>query len=252
MSTFTIETLGIVGTGAMGRGIAQMAAQAGSAVILFDLQPNAAETARQALADTWQKLVDKNKLDAAQRTAMLDRLRCADALASLAPCDLVIEAVVERLDVKQKLFSELESIVSKQSVLATNTSSLSVTAIGAALQRPRQLAGFHFFNPVPLMRVVEVIAGLKTDPVVCERLTAFAREFGHTPVSAQDTPGLLHAIAVALGQEKCNIEVAVIDTEGETAIDVFYLTRDGQPLSEAEFDSIRSSVDRAISTNATP
>lgn len=189
--TPTFPTVGVVGAGAMGRGIAQMAAQAGSAVILFDLQPNAAETARQALADTWQKLVDKNKLEATQRAAMLDRLRCADTLASLAPCDLVVEAVVERLDVKQKLFSELESIVSEQSVLATNTSSLSVTAIGAALQRPRQLAGFHFFNPVPLMRVVEVIAGLKTDPLVCERLTAFAREFGHTPVSAQDTPGFI-------------------------------------------------------------
>ncbi|MDQ7744450.1 3-hydroxyacyl-CoA dehydrogenase [Hydrogenophaga pseudoflava] len=189
--TPTFQTVGIVGAGAMGRGIAQMAAQAGSAVILFDLQPHAAETARQALADTWQKLVDKDKLDAAQRSALLDRVRCADALASLAPCDLVVEAVVERLDVKQKLFSELESIVSEPSVLATNTSSLSVTAIGAALQRPRQLAGFHFFNPVPLMRVVEVIAGLKTDPVVCERLTAFAREFGHTPVSAQDTPGFI-------------------------------------------------------------
>jgi 3-hydroxybutyryl-CoA dehydrogenase len=189
--TSTFQNVGIVGAGAMGRGIAQMAAQAGSAVVLFDLQSGAAETARQALADTWQKLVDKNKLDAAQRAEMLDRLSCADSLSALASCDLVVEAIVERLDVKQKLFSELESIVSERAVLATNTSSLSVTAIGAALKRPRQLAGFHFFNPVPLMRVVEVIAGLKTDPAVCERLTAFAREFGHTPVSAQDTPGFI-------------------------------------------------------------
>lgn len=175
----------------MGRGIAQMAAQAGSSVLLFDVQSGAADKARLTLSDTWQKLVDKNKLDAAEHAALQGRVDCVDTLAALAPCDLVVEAVVERLDVKQKLFSELESIVGDTAVLATNTSSLSVTAIGAALRRPGRLAGFHFFNPVPLMRVVEVIAGLKTDGVVCQQLTAFAREFGHTPVSAQDTPGFI-------------------------------------------------------------
>jgi 3-hydroxybutyryl-CoA dehydrogenase len=185
------QTVGVVGTGAMGRGIAQMAAQAGSAVLLFDLQPGAAEAAQQALAETWQKLVDKNKLDAAQRTAMLARLSCVGEVSALSPCDLVVEAVVERLDVKQKLFGELESLLREDAVLATNTSSLSVTSIGAALKRPGRLAGFHFFNPVPLMRVVEVIAGLKTEAVVCQQLSAFARQFGHTAVSAQDTPGFI-------------------------------------------------------------
>ena len=168
-----------------------MAAQAGSAVLLFDLQPGSAEAAQQALAETWQKLVDKNKLDAAQRTAMLARLSCVGEVSALSPCDLVVEAVVERLDVKQKLFGELESLLREDAVLATNTSSLSVTSIGAALKRPGQLAGFHFFNPVPLMRVVEVIAGLKTEAVVCQQLSAFARQFGHTAVSAQDTPGFI-------------------------------------------------------------
>lgn len=185
------QTVGIVGAGAMGRGIAQMAAQAGSTVFLFDLQPGAAEAARQTLADTWQKLVDKGKLEANQRAALVERLRCVADLASLAPCDLVVEAVIERIDVKQKLFGELETLLSDTAVLATNTSSLSVTAIGAALKRPGRLAGFHFFNPVPLMRVVEVIAGLKTEPAVCQRLTEYARQFGHTPVSAQDTPGFI-------------------------------------------------------------
>ena len=189
--TPTFRAVGIVGTGAMGRGIAQMAAQAGSTVLLFDVQPGAAEKARLALSDTWQKLVDKNKLAAAEQSALIGRVACVDTLAALAPCDLVVEAVVERLDVKQKLFTDLEAVVEESAVLATNTSSLSVTAIGAALRRPGRLAGFHFFNPVPLMRVVEVIAGLKTEGVVCEQLTAFAREFGHTPVSAQDTPGFI-------------------------------------------------------------
>ena len=168
-----------------------MAAQAGSTVLLFDLQPGAADAARQSLADTWQRLVDKSKLVAGQREGMLERLACVGTMSDLSPCDLVVEAVVERLDIKQKLFVELETLLSEHAVLATNTSSLSVTSIGAALKRPGRLAGFHFFNPVPLMRVVEVIAGLKTDPVVCEQLTAFARQFGHSPVSAQDTPGFI-------------------------------------------------------------
>jgi 3-hydroxybutyryl-CoA dehydrogenase len=184
-------TVGIVGTGAMGRGIAQMAVQAGSHVLLFDLQPGAAEAARAALADTWQKLVVKNKLTPDMQVAYLARVSLASAVPDLAPCALVVEAIVEKLDVKQRLFAELEAVVAPQAVLATNTSSLSVTAIGAALQRPAQLAGFHFFNPVPLMRVVEVIAGLKTSPAVCQQLTDYARQFGHTPVSAQDTPGFI-------------------------------------------------------------
>lgn len=187
----TFQTVGIVGTGAMGRGIAQMAAQAGAAVRLFDLQPGAADAAKLALSETWQKLVDKNKLDAAQRSAMLDRVGCVADMSALSSCDLVVEAIVERLDVKQKLFSDLEAILPETAVLATNTSSLSVTAIGAALKRPGRLAGFHFFNPVPLMRVVEVIAGLKTQAVVCQQLSEFAGQFGHTAVSAQDTPGFI-------------------------------------------------------------
>jgi len=185
------QNTGIVGTGAMGRGIAQMAAQAGSEVRLFDVQPGAALAARDALQTTWQTLVTKNKMTVEQMQACMDRLRLADALSDLAPCDLVIEAIVERLDVKQRLFAELEGIVGPDAVLATNTSSLSVTAIAAPLKRPAQLAGFHFFNPVPLMRVVEVIAGLKTSASVCQRLTAFTRQFGHTPVTAQDTPGFI-------------------------------------------------------------
>ena len=175
----------------MGRGIAQMAAQAGSQVWLFDVQAGAAEAARAALQGTWQTLVGKNRMEASQMEACLARLHLANALTDLEPCDLVVEAIVERLDVKQRLFADLEGIVKPDAVLATNTSSLSVTSIGAALKRPAQLAGYHFFNPVPLMKVVEVIAGLKTSATVCQRLTDYTRQFGHTPVSAQDTPGFI-------------------------------------------------------------
>jgi 3-hydroxybutyryl-CoA dehydrogenase len=185
------HTTGLVGTGAMGRGIAQMAAQAGSKVLLYDSKPGAAEAARSALQTTWQTLAGKGRLDLAKADAYLDRVRAVDNLAAFSSCDLVIEAVVEQLEVKRQLFAELERVVRPDAVLATNTSSLSVTAIAASLQRPQQLAGYHFFNPVPLMRVVEVIAGLKTGVKVCAQLSAYARQFGHTPVSAQDTPGFI-------------------------------------------------------------
>jgi 3-hydroxybutyryl-CoA dehydrogenase len=187
----TFSTVGIVGTGAMGRGIAQIAAQAGATVWLYDTRQEAVEAARAALADQWDKLAAKGKLEPQQALACKDRLRMASALQDLSGCALVVEAIVERLDAKRSLFAELEGIVGEDAVLATNTSSLSVTAIANGLKRPRQLAGFHFFNPVPLMRVVEVIAGLKTDATVCRQLSDFAREMGHTPVAAQDTPGFI-------------------------------------------------------------
>ena len=184
-------SVGVIGAGAMGRGIAQMAAQAGSAVLLLDNQAGAAQSAIDTLKQVWDRLVAKGKLTAEQRDHYLARLAAAPDAASLKSCNLIVEAVVERIDIKQRLFNEIESLVAPETVLATNTSSLSVTAIAATLKRPQQLAGFHFFNPVPLMRVVEVIAGLKTSPVVCEQLTAYARQFGHTPVAAQDTPGFI-------------------------------------------------------------
>jgi len=175
----------------MGRGIAQIAAQAGSTVRLMDAQAGAAEKAREAICTQWDKLVEKGRLEAAAAAAHKDRLLLAGTLADLAGCDLVVEAIVERLDVKRALFAELEALVPAQTVLASNTSSLSVTAIAAALKHPERLAGFHFFNPVPLMKVVEVIAGLKTSPGVCESLSQYARQMGHTPVQAQDTPGFI-------------------------------------------------------------
>ena len=190
MQTF-FKRAAVVGTGAMGRGIAQMAAQAGAEVWLFDAQAGAAAGARDALTKTWATLQSKGKLDAAARDANVQRLRVAESLQDLAGCDLVVEAIVERLDVKQTVFKQLEEVIAADAVLVSNTSSLSVTAIAAALKHPQRFAGYHFFNPVPLMKVVEVIAGLKTDPAVCERLAGFTRAYGHTPVSAQDTPGFI-------------------------------------------------------------
>ncbi|MCC6814759.1 MAG: 3-hydroxyacyl-CoA dehydrogenase [Rubrivivax sp.] len=191
MNTPVFSRVGIVGTGAMGRGIAQIAAQAGSTVRLYDTQPDAVAKAREALSAQWDKLVHKGRLTREQADSHVSRVPPAATLADLADCDLVIEAIVERLDVKQTLFAELEGIVRPDAILATNTSSLSVTAIAAGLKHPGRLAGYHFFNPVPLMKVVEVIAGLKTDAATGQRLTDYARQMGHTPVQAADTPGFI-------------------------------------------------------------
>ncbi|MES3001567.1 MAG: 3-hydroxyacyl-CoA dehydrogenase [Pseudomonadota bacterium] len=189
--TISFDTVGVVGAGAMGRGIAQIAAQAGSTVKLYDTQPEAVAKALGEISAQWDRLQEKGRMDAPQVQACKQRLQAADSLQALSDCSLVVEAVVERLDVKKSLFAELENIVAASAVLATNTSSLSVTAIGAGLKRPQRFAGYHFFNPVPLMKVVEVIAGLKTDSDVCERLAAYAKQMGHTPVQAQDTPGFI-------------------------------------------------------------
>ncbi|MDO8278302.1 MAG: 3-hydroxyacyl-CoA dehydrogenase NAD-binding domain-containing protein, partial [Burkholderiaceae bacterium] len=148
--TVIYSIVGIAGAGAMGRGIAQIAAQAGSTVKLFDTQASAGLAARDAIFSQWDRMVEKGRLDSAQASALKSRLGTVDSLSGLADCDLVVEAVIERLDIKKALFAELESVVRDTAVLATNTSSLSVTAIAAGLKRPQRFAGYHFFNPVPL------------------------------------------------------------------------------------------------------
>jgi len=186
-----INNVGIVGAGAMGRGIAQIAAQAGLRVYLYDTAQAALASARDTLQQTWDKLVQKGKLEASQAGAALEALVLCEDLAQLRECDLVIEAIVERLDVKQNLFRQLEDIVAADCILASNTSSLSITAIASACGRPSRVAGYHFFNPVPLMKVVEVIDGLRSDPAAGDALADLARRMGHTPVRAKDMPGFI-------------------------------------------------------------
>jgi 3-hydroxybutyryl-CoA dehydrogenase len=185
------KSVAVIGTGAMGRGIAQMAAQTGSQVLLYDTQQSAAIGALEAVHEQWDKLLGKGRMTPEQAQSYKKVLAVVDELAALAACDLVIEAIVERLEAKHELLAKLEAILSPSAVIASNTSSLSITAIAARLQQPRRFAGYHFFNPVPLMRVVEVIGGIKTDPGVCERLANYAAQFGHTAVRAQDTPGFI-------------------------------------------------------------
>ena len=184
-------TVGVVGAGAMGRGIAQLAVQAGCQVRLLDAQAGAAAAAQAAVVAQWQHMAAKERISADQAAAWSAQLQAVQELQALAGCTLVVEAIVERLDAKQALLAELEALLGPDAVLATNTSSLSVTALAARMQRPGRFAGLHFFNPAPVMKLVEIIPGLRTEASVCERLAALVRAMGHTPVRAQDTPGFI-------------------------------------------------------------
>jgi 3-hydroxybutyryl-CoA dehydrogenase len=184
-------TLGVVGTGAMGRGIAQIAAQAGIRVMLHDQISGAAAAAKDTIAATLATLAGKGRISSEAAQAAAARLEVAARLDDLAPCHVLVEAIVENLEAKRQLFAGLEAIVGADCLLATNTSSLSVTAIAAACKQPGRVAGFHFFNPVPLMKVVEVVDGLLTEPWVGESLAALAERMGHAPVRARDTPGFI-------------------------------------------------------------
>jgi len=181
----------VVGTGTMGQGIAQVALVAGHVVRLYDAVPGRAEEAAVALAARLDRLVAKERMSAADRDAAVARLRPAAGPAELADCSLVVEAVVERLEAKQELFRALEDVVDDDCLLATNTSSLSVTAVGGALRHPGRLVGLHFFNPAPLLPLVEVVSGYATDVTSATRAYGIARAWGKTPVACADTPGFI-------------------------------------------------------------
>jgi 3-hydroxybutyryl-CoA dehydrogenase len=175
----------------MGMGIAQIAAQAGVSVKVFDLREGGAAAGCKKLGETLAKLQERGKLNAEQVAAATALVSPAASLDEFAGCDVVVEAIIEDLQAKQKLFAQLETIVSEQCILASNTSSLSVTAIAAGLKRPERVAGFHFFNPVPVMKVVEIVDGLLTDSAVSDQLLALGQAMGHTAVRAKDTPGFI-------------------------------------------------------------
>ncbi len=184
-------TLGVLGTGAMGRGIVQVAAAGGMQVLIMDTRAGAAEEAREFVAKMLTRAAEKGSMSNDDAAAATARIKVVNALTDFKPCHVVIEAVVENLEVKRQVFGELENIVAPDCILATNTSSLSVTTIAAKLKTPQRFAGFHFFNPVPLMRLVEVISGLQTDEWVCDALVAIGKRMTREPVRCTDAPGFL-------------------------------------------------------------
>jgi 3-hydroxybutyryl-CoA dehydrogenase len=185
------DSVAVIGAGAMGAGIAQVAAQAGHRVMLFDARIGAADDAKRKLAATLDGLAAKGRMTVAEAHAIVARIEAVHTPASCVSAKLVVEAIVEDLDAKRDLFRELEVIVAPDAILASNTSSLSITSLATGLKYPRRVAGLHFFNPAPLMPLVEIVRGLATDPSVTETLFATAAAWGKTPVHAASTPGFI-------------------------------------------------------------
>jgi len=187
----SIHKLGVVGAGTMGHGIAQVAAQAGYEVVLVDTAADALARGVAQIGKGLARLVDKGKLAAEERERALARLRTAGDLAAFADADLVVEAVVERLEVKQAVLAELDRVCPPGTILATNTSSISITRLAAATGRPDKVVGMHFMNPVPVMQLVELIRGLATAQATYDAVEEAARRMGKTPVEVHDAPGFV-------------------------------------------------------------
>lgn len=181
--------IGIIGAGAMGSGIAQVAAMAGHSVVVFDTNTNALQKSEAALVVTLDKLAAKGKI--ADAATIMDRFSYSSDLNALAGCSLVIEAIIENLDIKKKVFADIEKIVSADCVLATNTSSLSVTSIAAACTKADRVLGLHFFNPAPLMALVEVVPAVQSDAAIVAQCKDLMTAWGKVPVITKDTPGFI-------------------------------------------------------------
>jgi 3-hydroxybutyryl-CoA dehydrogenase len=183
--------VGVIGTGAMGRGIAQVAAAGGIQVLISDSRPGAAQEARDFIDKMLTRAAEKGSMTKDEATGAVNRIKIVGGPSDMAACHAVIEVIVENLDAKQKLFAELEGVVKPDCILATNTSSMSVTTIASKMKTPQRFAGFHFFNPVPLMKLVEVIDGLQTEKWVGDALMHLGRRMTREPVRLKDAPGFL-------------------------------------------------------------
>lgn len=200
----TIERMAVVGAGQMGSGIAQVAAQAGISVTLVDATPELAGKALSRLGAALQKLVDKGKLTAEQRSAILGRIQAGKAIEDCAGADLAIEAVVEDEGVKKRIFEKLDRLLGPEAILASNTSSISITALAAATRRPQKFIGMHFMNPPPVMQLIEIIRGLATGDDTYRTVVDLAKKLGKTTVTSKDMPGfIVNRVLIPLINEAC-------------------------------------------------
>ncbi len=183
--------IGIVGSGAMGRGIAQVAATAGYKTIVYDTNSSALEKAKNNLNASLSKLVEKEKITNKKLVSIISLITFSNTINEFEPCDLIIEAIVENIDIKQTAFKELETIVSDKCILASNTSSLSITGIASACKIPERFIGIHFFNPATLMPLVEIIPGIATDHALINHCNDLIKTWGKITVTAKDTPGFI-------------------------------------------------------------
>ncbi len=186
-----MKNIGIIGAGTMGVGIAQVAATAGCKVVLFDANAPQIDKALTGLEKTLQKLAEKGKISQEKAAEIRNNILKGEALQDLKDSDLVIEAIIENKDIKTKVFTELETYVSENCIIGSNTSSISITSLGAELKKPERFIGIHFFNPAPLMPLVEVIPSLLTEKTLAEKIYNLMKEWGKTPVIAKDIPGFI-------------------------------------------------------------
>ena len=186
-----VGKVGVVGAGTMGNGIAHVFARSGLQVILSDIEPRFLDRAIQTIEKNLEREVAKNKITAADKSAALERIVTTVERAELAECDFVVEAATEKFEIKAELFRDLDRICRPEVILASNTSSISITKLGALSKRPDKVIGMHFFNPVPVMKLVEVIRGLATSDETFQAVRALAVKLGKTPVEVNDAPGFV-------------------------------------------------------------
>jgi 3-hydroxybutyryl-CoA dehydrogenase len=200
-----IERVAVIGAGQMGSGIAQVAAQAGLSVTLLDAVPGLSRKALEKLGGSLQRLVEKGKMTAEQRQGVLDRIQPADALEAAAGADLAVEAVVEKLEPKVEIFRKLDAMLPPHAILASNTSSISITQMAAATRRPDRFIGMHFMNPPPVMQLIEIIRGLQTGDETWRTVVELAsKRFGKTVVTSRDVPGfIVNRVLIPLINEAC-------------------------------------------------
>ena len=186
-----IKTVGVIGAGTMGNGIAHVFAKSGYEVALVDVEQRFVDRGMQAIAKNLEREVARQKLTAGERDAALKRIRTSVARCDLAGCDLVVEAATEKFEIKAEIFRDLETICRPEVILASNTSSISITKLAGMTKKPDKIIGMHFFNPVPLMKLVEVIRGLATSNQTYETVKSLAEKLGKTPVEVNDAPGFV-------------------------------------------------------------
>jgi 3-hydroxybutyryl-CoA dehydrogenase len=199
-----IERMAVIGAGQMGSGIAQVAAQAGVHVVISDATPELARKGVERVSSSLAKLVEKGKMSAGDRTALLARIEPAERLEDCARAQLLIEAVVENEAVKKDLFRRADALLAPEAILASNTSSISITALAAATRRPERFIGMHFMNPPPVMQLIEIIRGLQTSDGTYKTVMELAKRFGKTTVTSKDRPGfIVNRILIPLLNEAC-------------------------------------------------
>jgi 3-hydroxybutyryl-CoA dehydrogenase len=186
-----IHKVGVVGCGLMGSGIAQVAAQAGFPVVVREVQPGLVDKGLKSIEKNLARLVEKGTITEGAKNEIQGRLKGTTALEDLKDCDVIVEAIIEQLPAKRELFAALDGLCPAATIFASNTSSLTITEIATATKRPQRFVGLHFFNPVPVMKLLEVVKTIATDPVVYEEIVAFGAKLGKTPVRASDSTGFI-------------------------------------------------------------